>query len=192
MDNSFFFPKKNWDFYTIRSVYLCIDCMLNLTCNFNLVLKSFGFNIYLFKLAFISSNYLSYVYKHVQILTGNVELYTRRSKAKFVTKTRHQIQIDCWHWQWYLSDKINLITGLIVSIWAEAVTATILFWFKRKRAFCSLLSKILNSSLIILLINFQLWISSVFEKFKSHCKTLSTFRYWGRHVVSIRRISSST
>ena len=34
-----FFFQKSWDFYTIRSVYLCSDCMLNLTCNFNLITK---------------------------------------------------------------------------------------------------------------------------------------------------------
>ena len=33
------FFQKNWDFYTIRSVYLCSDCMLNLSCNFNLITK---------------------------------------------------------------------------------------------------------------------------------------------------------
>ena len=35
------FFQKSWDFYTIRSVYLCSDCMLNLTCNFNSVTKIF-------------------------------------------------------------------------------------------------------------------------------------------------------
>ena len=30
-----FFLQKSPDFYTIRSVYLCFDGMLNLTCNFN-------------------------------------------------------------------------------------------------------------------------------------------------------------
>ena len=34
-----FFPKK-LSFYTIRSIYLCnANCMLNLTCNFNLITK---------------------------------------------------------------------------------------------------------------------------------------------------------
>ena len=33
-----FFSQKSWDFY-ISSVYLCSDCMLNLTCNFNLITK---------------------------------------------------------------------------------------------------------------------------------------------------------
>ena len=33
-----FFSKK-WDFNTIRSVYLCSDCMLNLTCKFKLITK---------------------------------------------------------------------------------------------------------------------------------------------------------
>ena len=32
-----FFLPKSWDFYTIGSVYLCSDCMLNFTCNFNLI-----------------------------------------------------------------------------------------------------------------------------------------------------------
>ena len=33
--------QKSWDFFTItcRSVYLCSDCMLNLTCNFSLITK---------------------------------------------------------------------------------------------------------------------------------------------------------
>ena len=39
----FCFPQKSWDFYTIRSVYLCSDCMLNLTCNSNLITKTWGF-----------------------------------------------------------------------------------------------------------------------------------------------------
>ena len=34
-----FFQKKNWDFYTIRGVHLCSNCMLNLTCNFYLISK---------------------------------------------------------------------------------------------------------------------------------------------------------
>ena len=33
------FFQISWDFYTIGSVYLCSDCMLNLTCNFNLITK---------------------------------------------------------------------------------------------------------------------------------------------------------
>ena len=33
------FFQKIWDFYTIRNVYLCSGCMLNLTCNFNLITK---------------------------------------------------------------------------------------------------------------------------------------------------------
>ena len=33
------FFQESWDFYTIRSVYLCSDCMLNLTYNFNLITK---------------------------------------------------------------------------------------------------------------------------------------------------------
>ena len=33
------FSKKNWDFYTIRGVHLCSNCMLNLTCNFYLISK---------------------------------------------------------------------------------------------------------------------------------------------------------
>ena len=37
------FFQKSWDFYTVRSVYLCSDRMLNLTCNFNLVTKIFNF-----------------------------------------------------------------------------------------------------------------------------------------------------
>ena len=36
-----FFFSKNWDFYTIRTVYQSSDCMLHLTCNFNLVTKIF-------------------------------------------------------------------------------------------------------------------------------------------------------
>ena len=39
----FFFTSKNWDFYTIRCVYLCSDCMLNFNSNFNLVTKIFVF-----------------------------------------------------------------------------------------------------------------------------------------------------
>ena len=35
----FFFLKIVEIFYTIRSVYLCSDCMRNLTCNFNLISK---------------------------------------------------------------------------------------------------------------------------------------------------------
>ena len=31
----FFFPKKVEIFYTIRSVYLCVDYILNRNCNFN-------------------------------------------------------------------------------------------------------------------------------------------------------------
>ena len=38
-----FFFQKSWDFYTIRSAYLCSDCMLNLTCNFNLITKIWEF-----------------------------------------------------------------------------------------------------------------------------------------------------
>ena len=37
------FFQKSWDFYTIRSVYLCSHCMLNLTCNFNLIMKTWIF-----------------------------------------------------------------------------------------------------------------------------------------------------
>ena len=37
------FFQKSWDFYIIRSVYLCSDCMLNLTCSFNLVTKIYAF-----------------------------------------------------------------------------------------------------------------------------------------------------
>ena len=33
------FFQKSWDFYAIGSVYLCSDCMLNLTCKFNLITK---------------------------------------------------------------------------------------------------------------------------------------------------------
>ena len=39
----FFFFQKSWDFYIIRSVYLCNDWMLNLTCNFNLIKKTWIF-----------------------------------------------------------------------------------------------------------------------------------------------------
>ena len=39
----FFFFQKSWDFYTIKSVYLCSDCMLNLTCNFSPVTKIYEF-----------------------------------------------------------------------------------------------------------------------------------------------------
>ena len=35
------FFQKCWDFYAIRSLYLCTNCMLNLNCNFNLVTKIF-------------------------------------------------------------------------------------------------------------------------------------------------------
>ena len=38
-----FFFQKSWDFYIIRSVYLCSDCMLNLTCSFNSVTKIYEF-----------------------------------------------------------------------------------------------------------------------------------------------------
>ena len=38
-----FFFQKSWDFYTIRSVYLCSECMLNLTCSFNLITKIWWF-----------------------------------------------------------------------------------------------------------------------------------------------------
>ena len=37
------FFQESWDFYTIRSVYRCNDCMLNLTRSFNLVTKIFEF-----------------------------------------------------------------------------------------------------------------------------------------------------
>ena len=33
-----FFPKS-WDFYINRSVYLCSDCMLNITCSMNSITK---------------------------------------------------------------------------------------------------------------------------------------------------------
>ena len=32
-----FFFQKSWAFYTIRSVYLCSDCIFNFTCNFNFI-----------------------------------------------------------------------------------------------------------------------------------------------------------
>ena len=38
------FFQNSWDFYTIRSVYLCVDCMLNLICSFSLVTKIFEFS----------------------------------------------------------------------------------------------------------------------------------------------------
>ena len=41
--SSLFFFQKSWDFCTIRNVYLCSDCMLNLTCNFNSVTKIYAF-----------------------------------------------------------------------------------------------------------------------------------------------------
>ena len=31
--------QKSWDIYTIRSVYICSDCMLKITRNFNLITK---------------------------------------------------------------------------------------------------------------------------------------------------------
>ena len=37
------FFQKSWDFYIIRSLYLCSDCMLNLTCSFNSVTKMYAF-----------------------------------------------------------------------------------------------------------------------------------------------------
>ena len=37
------FFQKSWDFYIIRSVYLCSDCMLNLTCSFNSFTKIYAF-----------------------------------------------------------------------------------------------------------------------------------------------------
>ena len=37
------FFQKSWDFYIIRSVYLCRDCMLSLTCSFNSVTKIYAF-----------------------------------------------------------------------------------------------------------------------------------------------------
>ena len=37
------FFQKSWDFYFIRSVYLCSDCTLNLTCSFNSVTKIYAF-----------------------------------------------------------------------------------------------------------------------------------------------------
>ena len=37
------FFQKSWDFYIIRSVYLCRDCMLNLICSFNSVTKIYAF-----------------------------------------------------------------------------------------------------------------------------------------------------
>ena len=35
------FFQKNWDFCTIKSVYLCSDCMLYLTCNFSLTIRRY-------------------------------------------------------------------------------------------------------------------------------------------------------
>ena len=37
------FVQKNKDLYTIRSVYLCSDCILSLTCKFNSVTKIYKF-----------------------------------------------------------------------------------------------------------------------------------------------------
>ena len=39
--------QKSWDFYTIRSVYLCSDCILNFTCYFNLITKICEFFLWL-------------------------------------------------------------------------------------------------------------------------------------------------
>ena len=39
-----FFFQKSWDFYTIRSVYLCNDSMLNHTCSFNFITKIRNFS----------------------------------------------------------------------------------------------------------------------------------------------------
>ena len=39
------FLQKSWNFYTIRSVYLYRDCMLNLTCTLNLVTKICEFSL---------------------------------------------------------------------------------------------------------------------------------------------------
>ena len=43
MPQFLFYFLFNSDFYTIRSVYLCSDCMLYLTCNFNLTTKNVNF-----------------------------------------------------------------------------------------------------------------------------------------------------
>ena len=52
------FFQKSWDFYTIRSVYLCSDCMLNLTCNPNSVTKIFEF---FFQQPFLKVNFLKWL-----------------------------------------------------------------------------------------------------------------------------------
>ena len=38
-----FFPKKSWDFYTIRSVGIGKDCMLSLTFQIDLLLKKYEY-----------------------------------------------------------------------------------------------------------------------------------------------------
>ena len=38
-----FFPKKRWDFYTIRSVSMGNDCMLSFTFQIDLLLKKYGY-----------------------------------------------------------------------------------------------------------------------------------------------------
>ena len=52
------FFQKSWDFHTIRSVYLCSDCMLNLTCNFNSVTKIFEF---FFQQPFLKVDFLKWL-----------------------------------------------------------------------------------------------------------------------------------
>ena len=52
------FFQKNWDFYTTRSVYLCSDCMLNLTCKFNSVAKIYEF---FFQWPFLKVDFLKWL-----------------------------------------------------------------------------------------------------------------------------------
>ena len=61
LDNFSLIPQffhKSWDFYTIRSVYICSDCMLNLTCNFNSVTKIFEF---FFQQPFLKVDFLKWL-----------------------------------------------------------------------------------------------------------------------------------
>ena len=93
------FFQKSWDFYTIRSVYLCNDCMLYLTGSFNLVTKIIYFSCssHFQKSTFKKWPTLSWLL-NLNLVPSNIILEWRKI-LKLVCADLEYIQKQKKHWK---------------------------------------------------------------------------------------------
>ena len=87
------FFQKSWDFHTIRSVYLCSDCMPNLTCNFNLITKICEFFFQRQMAATVMTVEFGTIH-HYSRLEENSEACLCSSLNRYNKLTKHYVNYD--------------------------------------------------------------------------------------------------